>query len=104
MAVTIQKDVNRLDALFCGKYSEQNFYNESETLEEKINTFNTYAHKELSKTFVNKLETKISMYKIVHQKMARELQQMKGDLVTTQQKSKDYKNIVHEMSTEVKTL
>lgn len=104
MAITIQKDVSRLDALFSGKYSEQNFNCKSETLEEKINTFSTYAHKELSKTFVNKLETKICMYKIVHQKMAHELQQTKSDLVTTQQKCKDYKNIVQEMSIEVKTL
>jgi hypothetical protein len=44
------------------------------------------------------------MYKIVHQKMARELQETKSDLGASQQKSKDYKNIVHEMSNEVKTL
>jgi len=66
--------VGRLDALVSGKFQPaESCMADQASLEEKINSFNAHVHKQLSKTFVNKLETKISMYKIVHQKMGREL-------------------------------
>ena len=44
------------------------------------------------------------MYKIVHQKMGRELKQNQSELEVSLQKAKDYNNVMQEMSSEVKTL
>ena len=74
MISTIQKDVNKLDALVTGKYeTNEAQISDHLSLDEKINQFNAFLHKQISKTFVNKLETKICQYKIVHTKMAKKL-------------------------------